>query len=91
MRIFGSQERASAIRGALPHAAAQLERVGVDGGGGAGDADKAEQFDHQFAGFLPGELAVQSGGADDLIADGVDGAERGHRLLEDEGDLGAAD
>ena len=28
---------------------------------------------------------------DDLVADGVDGVERGHRLLEDHGDVFAAD
>ena len=36
-------------------------------------------------------MAVQHDGLDDLVADRVYGAERGHRLLRNERDLGAAD
>ena len=36
-------------------------------------------------------VAVQQDRFDDLVADGVHRAERGHRLLEDHGDLAAAD
>ena len=64
--------------------------IGVHGRLGARDSYEAKQFDHQLAGFLFRELAVQAGGADNLIADRVNGAERGHRLLEDERDLGTA-
>ena len=41
--------------------------------------------------FLLAHVAVQANGLDDLVADGVEGAERGHRLLEDQGDFAAAD
>ena len=37
------------------------------------------------------DVLVQRDRLDDLVADGVDRAERGHRLLEDHGDLVAAD
>ena len=41
--------------------------------------------------FFVREVAVQPDGLDDLVADRVKGAKGGHRLLEDQRDLPAAD
>ena len=46
---------------------------------------------HQLAPSAPHDLAMQMQRLADLVADRVDRRERGHRLLEDDGDAAAAD
>jgi hypothetical protein len=85
--------------GALPEPARELPRIGVDALGRHRDADTAEEIDGHLTSLMPGEprarwsplALVESERLDDLIADRVDGAERRHRLLGYQGDLGAPD
>ena len=96
-RLVGHQQaRAAGQRHgdqhALPHAARQLEDVGIDQGARRGDADLGQQVRATVAAGLPGEIGVvQAERLDDLAADRVHGAQRAHRFLEDHGDLPAAD
>ncbi len=75
---------------ALAEAAAELVGISVKALGGGADADAAERFDGQLAGLGGAEVLVELDGFDDLIADGEDGVEAGHGLLEDHGDFVAA-
>ena len=52
---------------------------------------ETEQFDRFFLGGALVHVAVQFQGFGELAADGEDGVQRGHRLLEDHGDAVAAD
>ena len=66
-------------------------RVEPDTSLGVGDADRAKQFDGLCLGFLLGDVAVRADHLGDLVADAVDGVQCAHRVLEDHGDLLAAD
>ena len=81
-----------AIIDALAHAARELVRVLVDPLLGRRDADQAQHLDRRGAraSRRPDPL-VEQDRLDDLVADGEDRVERGHRLLEDHRDLVAAD
>ncbi len=75
----------------LTLAAGELIGVGVEALLGLGEADLAQQLEHaRLHGGLV-EAVVQLHDLADLRADGVQRVERGHRLLEDDGDLLAAD
>ena len=74
---------------ALIHAAGELMREGAEAGGGSGDADLVEEFDDAGADAVAGNGGVGAQGFGDLPADGVAGVQRGHRLLEDHGDVAA--
>ena len=76
---------------ALPHAAREFERVGVEARFGTGDADAAKPFDGEVARLGLGDALVDHDGLADLLTDGLDRPERGHRLLEDHADLAAPD
>ena len=78
---------------ALAEPAGQLERVGVDPLLRARDADHAQQLDgpRSRAALLPRACCASRIASMHLVADGVEGRERAHRLLEDHGDLAAAD
>src|SRR4029077_17626538 len=56
-----------------------------------GNADLAEQLDDAPARRHAGEIAVQQQDFADLLLDGVERIERGHRLLENDRDVVAAD
>ncbi len=95
-RLVGDQQRRIAgerhgDHGALAHAAGIFERVAVDRPLGIGNLDLAEQFDGALARGLLAEAPVQAEHLVDLVADGVHRRQRRHRLLEDHGDLLAAD
>ncbi len=95
-RLVGDQERRVAgerhgDHGTLAHAARELMRVAVDLRRGIGHAHLGEQFDGPGAGLPARQLHM---GADlllDLPADRVDRRHGAHRILEDHGDLVAAD
>lgn len=65
--------------------------IGGKAVGGLGDADVGHGGDGDLAGLVGVDSLVQEDGFEDLVADGVDWVEAGHRLLEDHGDLVAAD
>ena len=59
---------------------------------GLGDADQLEQLDCARLGRPATRVAVvHPEGLGDLVADGIDGCERRHRILEDRADGLAAD
>src|SRR6266508_2889489 len=58
---------------------------------GLGDLDQAKHLDRALTCLASAGALMQPHGFRDLIADGHDGVERGHRLLEDHRDLVAAD
>jgi hypothetical protein len=76
---------------ALPHAAGELVREGVHPAGGVGNADHVEQFDGALAGRVLVQVLVDPEGLDYLVAHRVHGGQRGQRVLEDHGDVLAAD
>ena len=76
---------------ALAHAAGELVRVVLDALLGVGDADHLEQLDGALARLLLGVAAVKPEALPQLAPDGVDGVQRRHRVLEDHGDVVAAD
>ena len=95
-RLVGDEQpRAAGQRhgdhGPLPHAAAELIGILVHPLRGVGHADAAQHL----RGVLPGlrlvHVQVDEHAFGDLVADGVDGAQRAHRLLEDHRDLLAPD
>src|SRR3990172_1900698 len=66
-------------------------RVGVDARLGVGDLDQPEHLDGLRPGFFFAQPLMQLDRLADLVADGEDRIERGHRLLKDHRDLVAAD
>ncbi len=94
-RLVGDQQVGPAgerhrDRDALPLAARELVRVGVDAPRGVGQPDAVEQRDRLPARIVRGETLVQAQRLGDLAADGVQRVQRGHRLLEDDADAVAA-
>src|SRR3990170_258941 len=75
---------------ALAHAARELVGVIVDAGAGLRDANHLQQLDGALGGGGAVHLEVQLQRLRELAADGEDGVQGGHRLLEDHGDLVAA-
>ena len=76
----------------LPHAAREVEDVGVQAGLGARDADVAQHLDGDLVRLVLGHLrVVDQDRLAELVADGMQQAQRRHRLLVDVGDLVAAD
>ncbi len=76
---------------ALAHTAGELVGERVHPALGVGDADHVEEVDGPFAGDLLVQRLMGLDGLDDLVADGVDGGQRGQRVLEDHADVLAAD
>ena len=74
---------------ALPHAAGELVRVGVQPGLGLRDADARHQFDGLALGFLGLHALVDPERLGELGTDGVERVERGERVLEHDRQLGA--
>ena len=56
-----------------------------------GDVDQPQHLDRAGQRLLGIELLVQRDHLGDLVTHRVDRVERGHRLLEDDGDLAGAD
>ena len=75
----------------LALAAAQLMRKVVHPVFRLGDPDQFQHFHRAVAGVVLAHPLVQAHRLGDLVAHGEDRIERGHRLLEDHGDLVAAD
>ena len=73
----------------LPHPAGEFVRVVVDASLRVGDADRIEQLDRPLArrALARPRRVVRADRLDDLLADRVDGVQRGHRVLEDHRDL----
>ena len=76
---------------ALALAARELVRVGRQPAFRVGDAHEVEELDRPRPGLAPRQAAMGDQRQRDLVADPVERIERGHRLLEDHRDLGAAD
>ena len=76
---------------ALAHTAGQLVRVLLQAAVRLVDADQLQQLLSAGPGFLLGLFGVQQDDLDDLVADGVHRVQTRHRVLEDDGDLVAAD
>ena len=76
---------------ALALAARHLVGVGLHAALGIGDSHELQQPQGLAARFIRRELAVMHDRLHQLVADGVERIERGHRLLEDHGDLPATD
>jgi hypothetical protein len=76
---------------ALALAAGELVRVGAEPRGGIADADLGQELDDAFARGGPTHAAVQHQDLADLPLDRVQRIERGHRLLEDDRDVVAAE
>ena len=74
----------------LAHATRQLMRILRQPARGVGDADQGQQLDGAGARLRLAHLEVDEQRLHDLQADAQHGVERGHRLLEDHGDLPAA-
>src|SRR5262245_3118318 len=74
----------------LAHTAGQLVRVISDTRGGVWNAHRLHQLDRLVARLLTRRAAVNEQRFRNLIADTKHRIERGHRLLEDQGDLRAA-
>src|SRR5262249_12876299 len=68
----------------------ELVRIAAEPGLRLGNADLGEQLDRARARRGSGEPLVQQQDLADLLLDGVERIERGHRLLEDDGDVVAA-
>ena len=75
----------------LPLPARELMRIGVEPPLGVVDADLVEQLEHARPRRPVGKTAMDLQHLAHLALDGVQRVERGHRLLEDHGDLVAAD
>ncbi len=76
--------------GALALATRQFMRIGARGGFRIGDAHVFEQRQHPGADRGAGQVGMDRKHLADLIADAAQRIERGHRLLEDHRDAGAA-
>ena len=95
-RLVGDEERRlrrqrDGDHRALPQAAAELMRVLVDAPRGIRHADGLEQLERAAAGGGAAGEIVDGERLADLVADGVDGIQRDHRLLEHEADAAPAD
>jgi len=88
---LGFRRQRDRDHGALAHAAGELVRIVIDARTRRGNADMVEQGDGALANGRSIESAVGVQALANLLADGEDGVERRHRLLEDYGDLAAAD
>ena len=75
---------------ALAHTAGQLVRVLLQAAVRLVDADQLQQLPSAGPGFLLGLFGVQQDDLDDLVADGVHRVQARHGVLEDDGDLVAA-
>ena len=75
---------------ALAHAAAELVAIGIQQARRLREAHAVQQLDGIFGGLRLAGIAMQADGLDHLVADSVHRAERGHRFLEDDGDLAPA-
>src|SRR5450830_644987 len=95
-RLVGNQQVGLIRQGhrdhhALALAARQLVRIARQPPLRIGDADMIEQLDDARARRLPRKPLMQQQYLADLLFDRVQRIERGHRLLEDDGDVVAAD
>ena len=75
----------------LALAAGKLVRIGAEPALGLADADLLEELEHALARRLIAHAAMHLEHLADLPLDGVQRVERGHRLLEDDADVVAAD
>ena len=76
---------------ALAHAAGELVREGAGRMPGSGMPTCSSRPTARAGGGAPADGLVGEQGFGDLVADPVHRVQRGHRLLEDHGDLAAAD
>ena len=95
-RLVGDQELGLAgerhgDHDALAHAAGELVRIVVHAPLRVGDVDQPQHLGGAHHRLLGRQLLVQGDHLGDLVAHRVDRVERGHRLLEDDGDLAGAD
>ena len=74
----------------LAHPAGKLMGILIQPAARLGDAHAAQGLLGNLDRFAARHLLMQQDRFEDLLADGVDGIERGHRLLKDHGDLIAA-
>ena len=88
IRLVGERHR---DHDALALAAGQLMRIALQPGFGIGNADLRQQLERARPRHLPADAAVQEKNLADLRLDRVQRIERGHRLLEDDRDVVAAD
>ena len=91
-RLVGDEKHGVARDGlrdhrALPLPARQLVGELVEGRRRVGHVDLLEQLDRALLRLRRREVVVRAQRLDDLEADGVDGVQGRHRLLEDHGDL----
>src|SRR4029450_11061225 len=76
---------------ALAHPAGKLVRILVDAPARVRDVDEVEQLDNPLLRSTPRQVEMLTQDLLDLVPDAKHGVQRGHRLLEDERDLAAAD
>ncbi len=76
---------------ALAHAAGKLERIAVELARGLGDAHPLQHAPGFLAGGGLAQALMQHDRLGDLVTHAQHGIEAGHRLLEDHGDLRAAE
>ena len=94
-RLVGDQQlrltgQRNGDHNALAHTAGQLVRVLLQAAVRLVDADQLQQLPSAGPSFLLGLFGVQQDDLDDLVADGVHRVQARHRVLEDDGDLVAA-
>ena len=91
-RFVGDEQDGPAHEGHRDHRSLakpprELERIGVERAGRIGEADQIQHLAHRLPPLGPGAVAaVQAKRLHDLVADRMERRERGHRLLEDDGD-----
>ncbi len=95
-RLVRDQEAGVAGEGhgdhdALPHPAGELVGMLADALGRVGDPHQVQHLDGLPHRLFLVQLLVKDDGFRDLVADRMDGVQRGHRLLEDHGDPVAPD
>ncbi|UXN74777.1 hypothetical protein N8D56_06925 [Devosia sp. A8/3-2] len=93
--LVGDEQARLAGRGhgdhdALAHAAGKLVGVVILVAGDIGDADSVEQFHHAPVDGCAAQIGVFDDGFGNLRADALHGIERNHGILEDHGDVVAA-
>ena len=91
MRMLGVAGQGHGDHDALAHAAGELVRIVLDALLRVGDAHQVEQLDGAGRGLLLSVTAVKAQALAQLATDGVDRVQRGHGVLEDHGDVVAAD